>query len=156
MKYWAVADKLCRRCGTRDPFEIARQLGVLVNIEPLGSVKGYYSQSYHCKVIHINESLDERQRALVCAHELGHALLHPDSNTPFIRENTFYSVNKMEVEANKFAVNLLYSDDHLAGLQEWTIPQIAAYMGLPEPLAEYRMLLLAPKIQDHSPCGEWE
>lgn len=38
-----VGEKLVKRCGSRDPFEIARQLGVHVMLcENLGSLKGMY------------------------------------------------------------------------------------------------------------------
>ena len=43
----------------------------------------------------------------VCAHELGHAVLHTHANTPFLRKNTFFSVDKLEIEANTFAALLL-------------------------------------------------
>ncbi|MDF3004813.1 MAG: ImmA/IrrE family metallo-endopeptidase [Oscillospiraceae bacterium] len=73
------------------------------------------------------------------AHELGHAVLHPKSNTPFLREHTLFSVNKLETEANRFAVSLLYSDDDMSELQECSLDQIACAMGVNRELAEYRV-----------------
>ena len=36
-----IGAKLVRRCGTRDPFEIARQLGIeVIFCDDLGSLKG--------------------------------------------------------------------------------------------------------------------
>ena len=41
-----VGERLVRRCGTRDPFEIARQLGVEVLFCPdFGSMKGMCSEA---------------------------------------------------------------------------------------------------------------
>ena len=38
-----VGEKLVKRCGSRDPFEIARQLGINVMLcENFGSLKGMY------------------------------------------------------------------------------------------------------------------
>ena len=38
-----VGEKLVKRCGSRDPFEIARQLGIDVMLcENLGFLKGMY------------------------------------------------------------------------------------------------------------------
>ena len=38
-----VGEKLVKRCGSRDPFEIARQLGINVMLcENCGSLKGMY------------------------------------------------------------------------------------------------------------------
>ena len=46
----------------------------------------------------------------VCAHELGHSQLYPRLNTPFMRDKSFLSVNRIDVEANIFAVELLWPD----------------------------------------------
>lgn len=48
---------------------------------------------------------------MTCAHELGHAILHPDENTAFLKKNTLFSTDKIEVEANTFAVELLLPDE---------------------------------------------
>ena len=80
----AMIQKLVRQAGTRDPFEIARQKHIIITEEPLGSIRGYYSRSHRQPVIHINSALSESQRRFTCAHELGHALLHPKANTPFL------------------------------------------------------------------------
>ena len=85
-------DMLCRKCDTRDPFTIAAKLGIRVLHEPLGSIRGYYSRTHRIKFIHINQDLSKERQRQVCAHELGHAILHPKSNTPFLRANTLYSV----------------------------------------------------------------
>lgn len=47
----------------------------------------------------------------IAAHELGHAVQHPDTNTSFLKIHTLFSTEKIEVEANTFAVELLLPDD---------------------------------------------
>ena len=43
-----VGEKLVKRCGSRDPFEIARQLGINVMLcENFGSLKGMYRVIEH-------------------------------------------------------------------------------------------------------------
>ena len=86
-------NRLCRKYGTRDPFELAERMNILVVREPLGSINGYYNQCYRQKFIHINEELEEYRQKFTCAHELGHAVLHPKANTPFLRDNTMFSVS---------------------------------------------------------------
>ena len=146
MKYKEVAELLCKKYKTRDPFEIARRQGIQVFYGYYGTIRGYYNKICQQKMIHINYDLDEWQQKTVCAHELGHAIFHPDTNTPFLRANTFFSVSKLELEANKFAVDLLWSDDELRGYREYPIPQIANALGISEKLAEYRMLSVIPKL----------
>ncbi len=134
-----IVAKLIRQYETRDPFAIARQRQIIVIEEPLGSIRGYYSRSYRQPFIHINNGLTEPQRLFTCAHELGHAILHPKANTPFLRKNTLLSVNRYEQEANRFAVCLLIDDDQLREYGDCTIPQLARAFGISEQLVEYRL-----------------
>jgi Zn-dependent peptidase ImmA (M78 family) len=61
---------------------------------------------------------------------LGHAVLHPRANTPFLKANTFFSVERIEREANEFAVELLMPDTVVREYQ--TIYEAAAACGVPE------------------------
>ena len=135
----AMIQKLVRQAGTRDPFEIARQKHIIITEEPLGSIRGYYSRSHRQPVIHINSALSESQRRFTCAHELGHALLHPKANTPFLHSRTLFSVNRYEIEANRFAVWLLIIDEDLAEYPDRTIPQLAQIFGVTPALMEHRL-----------------
>ena len=131
-------ESLCRKHQSRDPFRICQDKKILVVYEPLGTVRGYYSCSYRSKVIHINQQLDEEQQRFTCAHELGHALLHPKANTPFLQANTLFSVSKLEVEANRFAVSLLYPTEKLRqDFDGCSATQLAESLKLPHELAEY-------------------
>lgn len=126
--------------GTFNPFEIAENKGIVIQMEPLGTIRGYYSKALRTKFIHINCDLDEYQQKFTCAHELGHALLHPDLSTPFLRESTLFSVDKLEVEANRFAACLCYPADYL--IQEFegcSACCIAEALDLPLPLIDYTL-----------------
>ena len=126
--------------GTFDPFEIAENKGIVIQMEPLGTIRGYYSKALRTKFIHINCDLDEYQQKFTCAHELGHALMHPDLSTPFLRESTLFSVDKLEVEANRFAACLCYPPNLLAEEYDGcTTAQIAEILNLPLPLIEYTL-----------------
>lgn len=92
-----------------NPFFIANKLDIIVIHEDLGNTLGYYSKHFRTKFIHVNEKVSEKSSFFVCAHELGHALLHSESNTPFLKKNTFFSTEKIELEANFFAMHLLFS-----------------------------------------------
>ena len=68
-----VGEKLVKRCGSRDPFEIARQLGInVMRCENFGSLKGMYRVIKRNRFIFLNNSLDENMLRIVCAHELVH------------------------------------------------------------------------------------
>lgn len=137
-------DKLKKKYGTNNPFDIAEGEEIIVMYEPLGSIKGYYNKYARQKFIHINEDLDEMQRLVTCGHELGHARLHPNANTPFFRSNTFYSLNKLEKQANKFDAHLLVDIDKVDRylLEYCSYEQIAAVLNLPLELVKIRFNIL--------------
>ena len=89
-----VGEKLVKRCGSRDPFEIARQLGINVMLcENFGSLKGMYRVIKRNRFIFLNNSLDENMLRIVCAHELGHDQLHRNmAKTTPIHEFMLYDM----------------------------------------------------------------
>ncbi|WP_419763400.1 ImmA/IrrE family metallo-endopeptidase [Desulforamulus ruminis] len=42
---------------------------------PLGSLDGFYTESFRIKTIYINEGINDKQKEIVCSHELGHITL---------------------------------------------------------------------------------
>lgn len=121
--------QLKKKYGTNNPFELASCLGISVFFEELGSINGYYNKQLRMKQIHINHHLPEHMQKFTCAHELGHALLHPNSNTPFLRNYTGFSVDRMEIEADKFAVELLIEDNDLTEHKHFTTEQLSRLFG---------------------------
>ena len=106
-----IVAQLVEKYDTSDPFKLADLLSVVIVYEPLGSIYGYYSRSHRTKVIHINGNLSSENQLLTVAHELGHVILHPEANTVFLKKNTLFSTDKLEIEANTFAVELLLPDE---------------------------------------------
>ena len=131
--------QLISKYQTNNPQEIAQELGIIVLFEPLGDINGYYNTAFRQKLIHININLTERKQQFTIAHELGHALLHPKANTPFLREKTLFSINKLEIEANKFAVDLLITDEAIAEVKHLTLDQMANYFGINKNLMKLRL-----------------
>lgn len=129
---------LIRKYGTNDPFDLALALGIKILYEELGSINGYYNMQLRMKQIHINHNLSLDQQYVTCAHELGHAVLHPKANTPFLRANTFFSIDKMEIEANTFAAELLIPDSLILENPEFTRQQIARLAGYNERIMEFK------------------
>lgn len=72
------------------------------------------------------------------SHEIGHSIMHPNSNTPFL-QSTLLSVDKLEIQANTFAVELLIPDVELLEHCNYTIDQLAMLYGLPRNIMELRL-----------------
>lgn len=124
--------ELLKKYGTNCPFKLAKYLGIEIVYEELGNTLGYFNQFCRVKIIHINQNTPEHQRMFICAHELGHALFHPNANTPFLKKNTLFSTEKIELEANLFAVRLLFSNDYFN--DHLNIQDAVHLYGIPEKL----------------------
>ena len=97
--------------GTRNPFVLCERMDIAVLFADLPEItKGFFFVLRGKRVINLSLSLPEEERAAVCAHELGHALLHPTSNSPFLASNTNLVVGRYEREADYFSACLLLDD----------------------------------------------
>lgn len=133
---------LKRYYKTDNPFDVIRAKSILLLYEELGLIKGYYNLVLRQKQIHINCNLKGTQRIFTATHELGHAIMHPKANTPFLLANTYQSVDKLEIEANKFAVEFLITDETLyeyLKCQEYTLDQLSRLLGYRKELIELRL-----------------
>ncbi|HHT17109.1 MAG TPA: ImmA/IrrE family metallo-endopeptidase [Papillibacter sp.] len=111
-----VGSDLVKRCGTRDPFRIAHELGIEVLFcDDFGPLKGMYRVIKRNRFIFINKDLSERMQHIVCAHELGHDQLHRHfTNGSVLQEFMLYDMaTKPEYEANIVAAEILLDTDEL-------------------------------------------
>lgn len=96
--------------NTRNPFKLAGIFGIETNFSTSNN-KDFTARTIkfpnYPTIININSAFNEPARIALCAHELGHALLHNDSINHFAttKKNAFSNV---EYEANLFAVALLF------------------------------------------------
>jgi Zn-dependent peptidase ImmA (M78 family) len=128
-----VVAQLIKKHKTNDPFEIASRINILIITEALGETLGYFNTYKRIPMIHLNETLSDYRRIFVCAHELGHRMLHPKVNTSFLRKHTLYQIGRIEREANEFAAELLLPDDVIREFESngMTIREAATTYGVP-------------------------
>ena len=134
-----IANRLAKKCNSRNPLEIAKALGFIVIHTPLSGIRGFYQYEKRCHIIYIDSTLPEETARFVCAHELGHAVLHHKLNRIYLDKCTHFVTSRYEKEADRFAVQLLYEDGDLFDLQELPISTVSVCLGVSEELAAYRM-----------------
>lgn len=134
-----IAEALVRKHNTRDPFRIAEERGYVIVRCPLKGIRGFYQHLQRRYVIYIDSELPHQEARFVCAHEIGHIMLHRGENRIFAEKNTFFQTNKQEIEANHFALDLLFDDEDLAFFTTYPVQLAADYMGVSVDLAEYRI-----------------
>lgn len=112
MTYDRIVGDIVREYGTRNPFRIAEAMDAIVLIVPLKGVNGFYHRYMDQDLIYINDDLSEEEQIIVCAHELGHMILHHDIDSIFL-DSPVCKPGKLELEANAFALQLLQHDLNL-------------------------------------------
>ena len=140
MKPKRAAESLVHKYGTRDPFRLAQELGFIVIRTPLQGIRGFWHHIQRQHIIYIDNRLQDPEARFVCAHEIGHIMLHRGYNRLYLDSNTYFQVNRREIEANRFAVDLLYDDEDLRFFLDFPIQLAADFMGVSTELAEYRLI----------------
>ena len=139
MEIKKIVKSLVKKYKTNNPFEICIYKDIDIHYVPLGSLDGFYTNNFRIKTIYINEVLNDIQRKIVCSHELGHIVLKHTQNKLFLSNNTFFATNKYEIQADKFAAELLIDDFVLNDFGHCSIDQIAAALDLPLKLVKLKV-----------------
>lgn len=138
-----IVEGLAETYGTVNPFELCCNLGIKIIKSNLGrEIKGFFQRTeLGYEIIHVNSKMSEEEMKYICAHELGHAILHTDIAISFFIENALLIKNKYEIQADKFAAELLIPNDlDLYSIKEMTIEQLSYYFCVPEELIKYKFL----------------
>jgi len=142
--------RLVKRYNETDPFRLCEHLGILVLFEEFSNnLKGYFFHQSRIKIIVINSALPEDLQRIICAHELGHAILHKE----LAAKNTlndfalFDTIAKPEFEANLFAAELLISDDSLIERlnDDLSFFGVASALYVPAELLDFKFRILKHK-----------
>lgn len=109
----SLANDLKSTWNTNNPYDIAKRFGIEV-IHRKTNIKDFTAQTVkfngYPTIISINDAYTDSSKCILCAHELGHALLHENYINHFAITNNNISTN-VELEANLFAVALLSNNN---------------------------------------------
>lgn len=107
------ARELKKEFRTNDPYKIAEYYGIKIihRDTPIKDFTAYtIKQPGYPTFISINNAYTDFSKKLLCAHELGHALLHENGINHFNITAKNMSTNA-EQEANLFALALMMEDN---------------------------------------------
>lgn len=133
-----IVHRLVKKHGTNNPLTIAKERDIIVHYCDMQSTLGYYVRYHRIQNIIIKSDLTDEMQRFVCAHELGHSILHTDINVPKLKAYTLFSTDKFERQANTFAVELLLPDSLLQTYPDCTVYQLANSVGIPIQFAELK------------------
>lgn len=152
-------DRIIKKHGSRDPFDICQNMNICIHYKDLGTaLKAYYFYQSRIKNIVINSRSGMIVRRVLCAHELGHAVLHGELATMrgFPELELFDMTIPTEYEANLFAAELIISDEELLKLlneRDKSFFSIAKELYIPAELLDFKFRILKNKgLRIESPC----
>jgi Zn-dependent peptidase ImmA (M78 family) len=142
---------LVKKYQTADPFALCRMLHIRVHYTDLGpSMKAYYFYQSRIKTIVLNTRCSDTVQKVLCAHELGHAILHSNlANMYGFHETALLDRSvPTEYEANLFAAELLVPDKTLFAFfrePDKTFYDIACELSIPSELLDFKFRILNHK-----------
>lgn len=146
----ALCEELIEKHGTRNPFDLAEEMGIHFRFCPeFSSLKGMYKIILEERFIFINGNLSRREAREVMAHEIGHDVLHREmARSSIVQDHFLLDMRlKPEYEANAFAAHLLYEDRAVMELlkEHRSESEIAARLKAPIPLLKIKLEILSEK-----------
>lgn len=126
---------------TRNVYELIDKLEIMLIRKQLpGNKKGrFFRDLFENEFIFISNDLSIEEERIVIAHELGHLILHTHLSTSYYTSNRFLVKNKLEIQANKFAAELLIPDDiDFSGYDNLTIEQLSCHLKVSEELVKLK------------------
>ena len=146
-----AVEKLVRKYGTRNPYELCDALGVRIRYKDLGTdIKAYYFYQSRIRNIVLNTQISEAVQRILVAHELGHDRLHRDIAMlkGFQEIDLFDMALPTEYEANLFAAELLIDDNELLDIlndENTSFFNTAKELYVPAALLDFKFRVLKHK-----------
>lgn len=156
---YQAGSRLVKRCGTRNPFAIADDLGIKVMFcSNFGPLKGMYRVIKRNRFVFINSDLSKRMKQIVCAHEIGHDQLHRQlAQGGAIQEFMLYDMTlRPEYEANVVAADILMDTNELLEYiyqSRYSAEQISKTMSIDQNLVALKIECLRNTGHDLRPLG---
>ncbi len=146
----SLVQNIRNKYAENNPFKLCEEMGIVTLFAPMGpspaACKGFFLTQSRIKSITINSDLSEDFQRIICAHELGHAMLHRDRSgvNAFHDFSFFDSIDRLEYEANIFAAELLLPDDEVLKIlnDDLSFFQAASKLYVPAELLDFKFRTL--------------
>lgn len=112
MRFYNEARKLVSRVDSTDPRDYMDYLKIVcMPVDYFTKLKGMYTADKRCYFIFVNTHCSVRLQRTIKFHDIGHHMLHRDSNCVFKEFELYNMANNTELEPNVFSASILMPDD---------------------------------------------
>lgn len=145
IEIYKKAQALIRKSGTNNPFVIASDNNIMVKkVTDFKRLKGLYTVIKRKRIIILNGNLPYEEQKLVCAHEIGHDIMHREfAKSIVLHEYVLCDIKeKTEHEANMFAADILFDDgkiEELARTCLFDADKMAQSLGASEDIVKIKL-----------------
>ena len=112
-----IVNKLIDRCGTRDPYKVAKELGINIIYRNFDKQRGAYKVILKNRFVFLKNGMHPVVEQIVLWHEIGHDVLHRQEAVAVggFKEFNIFDMRdqRMEYEANMFAAQIALPDDEI-------------------------------------------
>lgn len=130
---------LTKTFGTRNIFRLLDLMNIEIIRKPLPSKKAMSQKNlFGDMVIYLSNSVHENEEKFILAHELAHLILHKKVNCTLYFE-TFINKDRIEFEANYFALELLFYDVDIYEIENFSLEQLSIMYGIPQRILYYKL-----------------
>lgn len=106
------AKEILETYKTADVLEIYKEKSVnVIKYDLPESVEGFFQNFHGIFIVYVNQNLSKQREKFVLWHELGHIFMHDCVNTLFMKENSFFNIDKCEKEANMFSAYMMLEEE---------------------------------------------
>lgn len=136
-----IVEGLIEMYNTRDVYELLDLLDITLIRKPLNNnEKGrFFRDIFGNETIFVSNDLPKNEERLVITHELGHVIVHTHLTTSYYTESSLLNRDKLELEANKFAAELLIPDDIESCIYEGiTLQELEDILGVPKEIIKLK------------------
>lgn len=116
-RVFSIPNELVREFGTRDPFVLAKEKGIIIKvIHDFVKQRGASAIIMRNKFIFLGNRQSPEMKRMVCGHELGHLLVHEPNygkEAWVLNHELFDMRDELEYEANVFTANLLIDEEEM-------------------------------------------
>lgn len=140
-------EKVIKKCGTANPYEIAKAFDITISYHPLPKGhKGYSALHKRIRHIVLADNMTQNETIAVLCHELGHSFLHPGINTTFFKDIASSSFESgVEYEANSFMFYLISKSIDIN--QFPSVYSFLNYINMPYSMEPYLENLIEGELQ---------